>query len=324
MKKYIVREGDSMWKISKRTGVRLPLLTAANPQIRDPNQLQPGTVILIPELQKGQAGPKSTAGKTTGTGVPVGAEAQAGASPGMAPPGGGALTTGPRESIPPYFGFVWPHVVQPGETWQSISQAYQVPVSQLQQMNTSHKSTLAPGDIVYVPGTGPSPAVPLTHPGAAWPEGAPSMGPGAGQPVAADHTGVAPPMTPPGYPTVPEPQVGGYPSGAPMYPPAPGPGYPPATTPGPEYGYPPGAYPGPHTHFPYRMGGYPYVTWGMPYPPSPYGVAYADGWDDWDDSSSWAWDSESIPWNGGKGWNGAKGWRFMESASEDDVTPGEQ
>ena len=52
MKKYIVREGDTMWEISKATGVRLNLLMAANPQVKDPNQLRPGSLIVVPELGK--------------------------------------------------------------------------------------------------------------------------------------------------------------------------------------------------------------------------------------------------------------------------------
>ncbi|MDB5083834.1 MAG: hypothetical protein JWN30_720 [Bacilli bacterium] len=48
MWKHVVKHGDSMWKIAKQVGVTLEQLTAANPQITDPNQLQPGQVLNIP------------------------------------------------------------------------------------------------------------------------------------------------------------------------------------------------------------------------------------------------------------------------------------
>ncbi|WP_067930752.1 LysM peptidoglycan-binding domain-containing protein [Alicyclobacillus kakegawensis] len=307
MKKYVVREGDTMWKISKRTGVRLPLLTAANPQIRDPNQLQPGSIILIPELNKGQAG-GGPGQPGTGAAVPAAAEAADWTAAGP----GTVQTPASGEPVPPYFGFVWSHVVQPGETWQSISQAYQVPVTQLQQMNTLHKPTLEPGDIVYVPGTGPSPGV--AQPGAGkvaagpaaagggaagWQPAGQGAAAGAG-PVPPDWEGPAPPIAPPGYPAVPEPGTG-YP-GQPTQPyygyAYPGAMYPP----GAPWGYP---YPmpqppgwmqdqGPHTHYPYRWSANP-PYWGGP----PHNAAYAGAWaDDWDDedSSSWTWDSESALW----------------------------
>jgi nucleoid-associated protein YgaU len=51
---YTVKSGDSMWVISKRTlgaGHKWQLIADANPQI-DPNNLQPGQTLTIPELDK--------------------------------------------------------------------------------------------------------------------------------------------------------------------------------------------------------------------------------------------------------------------------------
>lgn len=48
MWKYVVKQHDSMWKIAKQAGVSLDQLIAANPQIADPNQIQPGQVLNIP------------------------------------------------------------------------------------------------------------------------------------------------------------------------------------------------------------------------------------------------------------------------------------
>nr|WP_237699905.1 LysM domain-containing protein [Alicyclobacillus acidocaldarius] len=53
MKKYVVKPGESLYQISRKTGVRLPLILAANPQIKNANDITPGMTIIIPELGKG-------------------------------------------------------------------------------------------------------------------------------------------------------------------------------------------------------------------------------------------------------------------------------
>ncbi|MGE5482185.1 MAG: M14 family zinc carboxypeptidase [Bacteroidota bacterium] len=45
---YVVQPGDTMWSIARRFGVSLDALIAANPQIPNPNRLQPGQVVRIP------------------------------------------------------------------------------------------------------------------------------------------------------------------------------------------------------------------------------------------------------------------------------------
>ncbi len=45
---YVVKAGDTMWRIAKRTGVSLADLVAANPQIADPNKITPLQVVNIP------------------------------------------------------------------------------------------------------------------------------------------------------------------------------------------------------------------------------------------------------------------------------------
>lgn len=45
---YIVRKGDTLWGISKRFGVPLRQLIAANPKIRNPNLIYPGDRVTIP------------------------------------------------------------------------------------------------------------------------------------------------------------------------------------------------------------------------------------------------------------------------------------
>lgn len=218
-----------MWTVSKATGVRLNLLMAANPQVRDPNELTPGSVLSIPELGKeATAGPAgdTTAGSPAAAvhpPVPVGRTETTGAAPGApgAPgsgqPGGpaGAASggvTGP-ETVP-YFGFVWPHVVKRGETWERIARLYHVPVDTLKRMNTGHTEPLQPGDIVYVPGTaGQVPGLPGQS--------------GGWQPEAAGHAAAGQPAGPIPAPL---PQAAADTGGTPVSP----------------NGY------GPHTHVPYR------------------------------------------------------------------------
>lgn len=266
MKKYIVREGDTMWEISQATGVRLNLLMAANPQITDPGQLQPGSLIVIPEL--GKHGP------------PVGSTA----STPPEPPLTGGMSTGPastsaQEVFPPgaavsehtniqaphvpgphpeqeyYFGFVWPHVVRAGETWEVLSNSYGVPINQLKRMNPElTKAPLSPGQVVYVP----SPAAPPTA-------GLPTTGASVKPAVGKDgltHKGMPGPIPPyssdmqngAAGPVPPGPQADEY---------------------------------GPHTHNPYRIRtsqtqpGAPYYSYSLPtYPVSAW-------YNDWEDSSSW-------------------------------------
>ncbi len=61
---YTVRSGDTMSGIASRHGVSLPALTAANPQIRNPNLIYPGQKINIPGGGKasGPAGPSAPTG----------------------------------------------------------------------------------------------------------------------------------------------------------------------------------------------------------------------------------------------------------------------
>ncbi|MCL6454425.1 MAG: LysM peptidoglycan-binding domain-containing protein [Alicyclobacillus sp.] len=154
---------------------------------------------------------------------------------------------------PPFFGFVWPHVVQPGETWASIQERYRVPRSQLERLNPSLATReLRPGDLVYVPGMVPPAdmaAAPSAYPPATT---APPTYPSSAYPGSA-------------YPG----QMGGGPFGAPYSVPMVGgaPGMVPyAPQPYAPYAYgmdlPHGVNPaeaadlyGPHQHHPYRDGG---------------------------------------------------------------------
>ena len=49
---YIVKEGDTLWQVSKNFQVTLDSILHTNPQIFDPNYILPGTEIYIPEKVK--------------------------------------------------------------------------------------------------------------------------------------------------------------------------------------------------------------------------------------------------------------------------------
>ncbi|GEO24226.1 hypothetical protein AAC03nite_00110 [Alicyclobacillus acidoterrestris] len=123
MKKYVIQPGDTLYQISRRTGVRVPLLLAANPQIQNPDKLMVGTTIVIPEL-----------GKPAKDKVEKSAHAQ-------------------DETVPAYFGFVWPHQAAEGDTWQKIAERYGVKLEQLHHTNPEAAEAGEPavGSVVYVP-----------------------------------------------------------------------------------------------------------------------------------------------------------------------------
>lgn len=311
MKKYIVRDKDTMWSISKSTGVRLNLLMAANPQIHDPNRLRPGTVIVIPELHKGNShglvepgtgGSGTAAPGTSGTDMPVG-----GTTP--TPPGSAMPTAQPPVKHPTdgfgtqFFGFVWPHVIKPGETWEAVSQRYKVNVTRLKHMNPLHaNAALQEGDIIYIPG-GHGMKVSATtapHTGSSQVTQMPPVTPGTG-PEMPTQQGIQPPVqgplagyelgphthypyriaqpsvpfatyTPPGYAAVVSPYQAPYqtpsiPPGMWAYIPAPGNGY----------GMP-------------RLHGY--TSNQM----SPYRGVPPTWYTDWDESSSWesSWSASTV------------------------------
>jgi LysM repeat protein len=320
MKKYIVREGDTMSSISKATGVRLNLLMAANPQVHDPNRLKPGTVVVIPELHKNAGGTNPAP--------------QAKPTPTVEPQEPAPAYKGKGEGAVGFFGHVWPHVVQPGESWADIAQKYNVSMEQLFHLNPALQGmTLQDGEVVYVPGmvdTAPQTGM----------QAAPPYAPGAPYgPTMPAYPGEQPMPAYPGTPPMPE-YPGAQPT--PMYPgaqPMPEP-YPyPYTYPQPGAAmapgmvpYPPGTQPyvpmGPHTHTPYRKFHYPHRMRGekwvkpaptgywayVPYHPHMYPLKAplhhkhlpSTWYVDWHESCGWAesWaDSWSSSWAHRETWN---------------------
>lgn len=59
--KHVVKEGDTLWKLSKAWGIPLETMINANPQLKNPNVLAIGQVINIPKVHTGMAMPAETA-----------------------------------------------------------------------------------------------------------------------------------------------------------------------------------------------------------------------------------------------------------------------
>ncbi|MCL6636796.1 MAG: LysM peptidoglycan-binding domain-containing protein [Alicyclobacillus sp.] len=297
MKTYVVKPGDTLWKISQATGVRLNQLLAANPHIKDPHQLRPGEILVIPDT--------TASADTVGQMAAAPAPPPAGGPTSPAPPA--APEPPPMGEIPPYFGFVWPHVVQPGETWESIARQYGVSIQQLRQLNPMHGPMLQAGDLLYVPGPAGGPAE----------AGVVSAGPAEPVPVpGGKETGapVFPAGGTAGMVAEPGPGTPAAPPGSSLTPPAQGP----STTPPAPGGWV--GPPGPHTHYPFRRlpwmagwlgswGGYPAAGWrhGWGWPGGP--------WLPW--LPLWSWGG---PWWIHGGWPGfaESGWGSSWREAVDD------
>ena len=141
LKKYIVREGDTLESISHETGVEWKLLVAANPGVDGRRVLPPGQVIAVPDIGNGAIRHQ-----------PAGVQGSEYAPNPALEKAKRPDKQQPEEKMPGYFGLVWPHVVSSGEDWSTVSQEYQVPLGELLRMNATFANReLAAGDILYIP-----------------------------------------------------------------------------------------------------------------------------------------------------------------------------
>ena len=53
---YVIKAGDTLWKMAKRFGITLEELLAANPSIKNPNKISIGQQIVIPLAGRGRDG----------------------------------------------------------------------------------------------------------------------------------------------------------------------------------------------------------------------------------------------------------------------------
>ncbi|OPG15994.1 hypothetical protein B2M26_10160 [Ferroacidibacillus organovorans] len=57
---YVVKPGDTMWKIANAVGVPLNSLIAANPHVSNPNMIMPGQTLIIPGGVSGTVNPMTS------------------------------------------------------------------------------------------------------------------------------------------------------------------------------------------------------------------------------------------------------------------------
>jgi LysM repeat protein len=102
--KHVVKQGDSLWKLSKAWDVPLAELIAANPQLKNPNVLLTGEVVYIPKSAADIEAPTFPADQPEAP-APMPAEQQA--------PAWAAEAPGPQSFVPPE----WPglHAGEPNE-----------------------------------------------------------------------------------------------------------------------------------------------------------------------------------------------------------------
>ncbi len=118
---YIVQPGDSLWKIARSYHITLDELIAANPQIQDPNQIQSGETIYIPKVHP--------------------------SVPDIIPyptPKESVLDTTKRPCI---------YIAHDGETLESISHSFMVPLSRMLYYNLrySRNESLKEGVRIILP-----------------------------------------------------------------------------------------------------------------------------------------------------------------------------
>ncbi|GIP30097.1 hypothetical protein J23TS9_52270 [Paenibacillus sp. J23TS9] len=101
--KHVVKQGDSLWKLSKAWGVSLKEMIDANPQLKNPNALLVGEVVNIP---------KTSGNSNADTNSNANTIANANAHPDKVLPGGKAYT-GPKEETAPKAEVTAPINVQP-------------------------------------------------------------------------------------------------------------------------------------------------------------------------------------------------------------------
>ena len=130
---YTLKWGDTLARVSKKTGVAIEALKTAN-KIENPNKVREGQVLVIP--------------KDLSLAKPIVSVASKGAAdpaPSSAAPG---TTT---------------HVVKPGETLSQIAKTYGATVAQLLEMNSlANANRVREGRELMVPDTGPPPLCPVT------------------------------------------------------------------------------------------------------------------------------------------------------------------
>lgn len=162
---YTIRPGDTLFLIARRFGVTLDALRAANPQIKDPNRISPGQVIIIPRGEAPPGGPGTYIVQPGDTffkiaqrfGISL--EELKRLNPQIPDPS--RLQPGQVINVP---GGAPPsqrvYVVQPGDTLYLIARRFNVSLNALIAANPqiSDPARLTPGDRINIPVEGAPPA----------------------------------------------------------------------------------------------------------------------------------------------------------------------
>lgn len=120
---YTIQSGDTLFRIATNRGTTVNAIVSANPGI-NPNLIQPGQVIQLPDCGTGAAAPAPTTDTA-----------------GSAPPPAGDGTT---------------HTVQRGDTLFAIAQRYGVTVQAIVDANNlSNPNNLSPGQQLIIPPPAP-------------------------------------------------------------------------------------------------------------------------------------------------------------------------
>lgn len=162
MKVHTVQKGDTLWKISKLHGISLEELIAANPQIPNPDQIDVGMQVNIPDGANAAPAPTSP-----GLGSELHAAPEAALDmafgTGAAPlPQPTAQTTPPPTlpepaypSVPKWEG-LWKYVVKHGDTMFKIAKQVGVTLEHLKAANpqVANPEKIYPGQVLNIPSSG--------------------------------------------------------------------------------------------------------------------------------------------------------------------------
>ena len=122
MRRYVIKQGDTLWQIAKENNISLEALIAANPHLSDPNYIMPSMVICLPQMPRQQKTPAA-----------IRAEKQAAAD---------------KEPCTPCI-----HTVKEGDTLESIAKHFNIPMEELLLCNRhiNAECPLCAGQKIIIP-----------------------------------------------------------------------------------------------------------------------------------------------------------------------------
>ncbi len=159
---YIIRTGDTLWKLSQSHGVSLQSIMDLNPGV-DAHNLQIGDVICIPQSSAPQPAPPSTPAPTVPAPTVPAPTVPAPTVPAPTVP----APTVPAPKPPTVCGEeTFSYAVQRGDTLWRLAQAFGVSVESILKLNPGLEAdNLQAGDVICVPlAPAPKPVTPMPKP----------------------------------------------------------------------------------------------------------------------------------------------------------------